>query len=737
MALTHYAPRQGRVTLAITVALGLVTFGMTSYGVQAAQPSPAQRATPAGQAPGAPGGPAFWTNGAKTGFGTARGVASKVWFTLANGRATEMFYPRIDTPSVRDSQLVVSDGATFTDREDIDTRHRTRVLDGEGLTYRVVNTARSGDYRIVKTFVTDPARSTVLVDVRFVSLTGDPYQVYVLHDPALGDDGTDDTGGGPGVRLLASQQGIGSAVAASPAFTRTSTGYRGVSDGWTDLRFDHTMDWSYVAQTPGNIVQTGETSLTGLSGHQQLTLAVGFGASRLAAGRAAHNSLVTGFPAVSSSYATGWQRYLDGLDAVPTSAKKWQQLWRVSAMVLAASEDKTYRGGFVAAPSRPWAWAYELRDIPVYHAVWSRDLYQIATGLLADGDRAAADRAMSYLWDVQQRPNGSFPQNSRLDGSEVFTSRQMDEVAFPIVLDWQLGRFGVADWQHVRRSADFLVARGPASPQERWENLGRYSPATIAAEIAGLVCAADIAKRNGATTLAKQYLATADSWRGHLDHWTRTTSGPLSSRPYFLRVSAHGNANAASKIQVPDGGPLVDQRRIVDPSFLELVRLGVLRAHDADIRNTIAVVDRALEFQTRNGPFWHRSSFDGYGEMRDGSRWRPTEEGSRQTLGRGWPLLTGERGEYQLAYHSSAQRYLDTMARSANADTGLLPEQVWDQRAPSGRGARFEPGEASFSAQPLAWTHAEFLRLAASIDAGAPVETPQVVACRYHSELCR
>jgi glucoamylase len=723
---------------ALAVAVIPGTVGLTSYGVVAAQPESASgKPSSSGVAPGAPGAPAFWTTGAKTGFGTARGLASKVWFTLANGKATEMFYPRIDTPSVRDSQLLVSDGATFTDREDADTRHRTQVLRGQGLTYRVINTARSGDYRIIKTFVTDPARSTVLVDIRFVSLTGDPYQVYVLHDPALGDDGTDDTGGGPGARLLSSQPGIGSAVAAAPGFTQTSTGYRGVSDGWTDLRFDHTMDWSYVAPQPGNIVQTGKTALTGLPGHRHLTLAVSFGASRIAAARTAHRSLLAGFPAVSSGYAAGWRRYLAGLDAVPSSAHNWQQLWRVSAMVLAASEDKTYRGGFVAAPARPWAWAYELRDIPVYHAVWSRDLYQIATGLLADGDRAAANRAMSYLWNVQQRPNGSFPQNSRLDGTDVFTSLQMDEVAFPIVLDWQLGRFGAADWQHVRRSADFLVARGPDSPQERWENLGRYSPATIAAEIAGLVCAADIAKRNGAPILARQYLTTADSWRGRLDHWTRTTSGPLSSQPYFLRVSAHGDANAASKIQVPDGGPLVDQRRIVDPSFLELVRLGVLRAHNADIRNTITVVDRALKFQTPNGPFWHRSSFDGYGEMRDGSRWRPTEDGSRQTLGRGWPLLTGERGEYELAYGSSAQRYLDTMARSADASTGLLSEQVWDRRPPSGEGARFQPGEGTFSARPLAWTHAEFLRLAASIDNGAPVETPQVVACRYHSELCR
>ena len=113
-------------------------------------------------------------------------------------------------------------------------------------------------------------------------------------------------------------------------------------------------------------------------------------------------------------------------------------------MVLAASEDKTVRGGFVAAPNRAWAWSNSLQSLAVYHAVWSRDLYQIATGLLAIGDTAAANRALDFLWTVQQRADGSFPQNSRLDGTPVFGDLQMDEVAFPIVLAHQLGRTGAS-----------------------------------------------------------------------------------------------------------------------------------------------------------------------------------------------------------------------------------------------------------------------------------------------------
>ena len=173
-------------------------------------------------------------------------------------------------------------------------------------------------------------------------------------------------------------------------------------------------------------------------------------------------------------------------------------------MVLAASEDKTVRGGFVAAPDRAWAWSNSLQFLAVYHAVWSRDLYQIATGLLAIGDDAAANRALDFLWTVQQRADGSFPQNSRLDGTPVFGDLQMDEVAFPIVLAHQLGRTGSADWAHVKKSADYVVAHGPRTPQERWENATGYSPATIAAEIAGLVCAADIATKNGDRASARR-----------------------------------------------------------------------------------------------------------------------------------------------------------------------------------------------------------------------------------------
>ncbi len=701
----------------------------------------AARAPLTGPAPGAPGTASTWVPGDKDGFGTSRGTASKVWYTLSRGKLSDVYYPRIDTPSVRDSQFVVTDGRSFTDREDTDARSRVQLLDRRSLTYRLVTTARSGKWRITKTFVTDPRRSTVLQRVRFESRTGAPLQLFLLHDPSLDMTGDNDTGGsGPGGALLSSDGSspVASAVVTRPEMTRTSSGYLGVSDGWQDLRDDHRMDWTYGADQQGNVVQTGRLPLNGLRGHRTATVAIGFGRSTGAALATANASLRRPFAAGRSAYVAGWHRYLRSIDKAPASVGSFTTEWTVSAMVLAASEDKTYRGGFVAAPGRPWAWANELQDLAVYHAVWSRDLYQIATGLLATGDRAAAGRALDYLWEHQQRPDGSFPQNSRLDGTPVFGDLQMDEVAFPIVLDWMLGRTGAADWARVKRSADYVVAHGPSTPQERWENIGGWSPATIAAEIAGLVLAADIAKTNGDTSSSSTYLDTADDWARQVQGWTATSNGPYDPKPYYLRITKNGDPDAGTQVQISDGGPLIDQRAVVDPSFLDLVRLGVKRADDPVVRSSLRVVDDRLGYRTPNGRFWHRASFDGYGERRDGSQWEPTDPGSGETIGRGWPLLSGERGEYALAAgrDRAAHRLLVTMGRAADDRSHLMAEQVWDHK-PLGSSARFPAGEPTLSAMPLAWTHAQFVRLAANLQAGRNLETPQPVACRYRSEACR
>jgi glucoamylase len=171
---------------------------------------------------------------------------------------------------------------------------------------------------------------------------------------------------------------------------------------------------------------------------------------------------------------------------------------------------------------------------------------------------------------------------------------------------------------------------------------------------------------------------------------------------------------------------------VVDPSFLELVRLGVLRANDPVVRNSLKVVDAQLAVDTANGRFWHRASFDGYGETATGAPWdfnNPPD--SFVTHGRAWPLLNGERGEYDLARLApeDAQRQLATMARTVNSGY-LMAEQVWDLTPPAGQPG-FAPGTPTTSATPLAWTHAQYIRLAQDIAAGRIVEQPAPVAERY------
>ncbi len=692
-----------------------------------------------GGAPGGPGDKPTWAPSDKDGFGTAKSTASKVWFTLENGDLSEVYYPNLSTPSVRDLQFVVSDGKTFAERETDSTTHTTRLADQKSLVYKQVNTEKSRRWRITKTYVTDPARATVMVNVDFESLTGQPYKVYALYNPRLSNgasDKLDDSGRTQGTALTASDAKTGSALVASPAFTATSSGYLGKSDGWQDLKSDHTMDWHYDSAKKGNIVQTGQTALTGVGVHRRLTLSLGLGAKDSTALTTARTSLKSGFGAVAWAYARGWHGYVDGLRRPPASLRTPQEraIYRSSQMVLASLEDKTYRGAFVASPTMPWSWGFndDLENPSgAYHLVWARDLYEKANGLLADGDRAAAGRALTYLLDTQQKADGSFPQNSTVAGVPHWTNTQLDEVADPIILAWQLGKHDSGTWSHVKRAADYIVAKGPKTPQERWENQDGYSPATIASEIAGLVCAADIAKANGQAKTAKAYLATADEWHAKVKSWTVTKTGPFSSKPYFLRLTKDGKPDTGTKYNVGDSGPdNVDQRAIVDPSFLELVRLGVLSPDDAAVTNSLKVVDAKLGEKTPTGEFWHRYNFDGYGEQADGGPWNiGFDPGSQKTRGRLWPLFAGERGEYEIAAGQRADARLTAMAATANSGD-LLAEQVWDNEAPAGNPG-FKAGTPTLSATPLGWSHGEYLRLAWTIAAGRPIGTPSVVACRY------
>ncbi len=433
---------------------------------------------------------------------------------------------------------------------------------------------------------------------------------------------------------------------------------------------------------------------------------------------------------------------------MPASAAAVEDQYLASALVLAAAEDKRNRGALVASPSAPWVWGDEVEDLSspsgAYHLVWSRDAYQFGTALWAMGDHAAARRIVDWLFGVQQKPDGSFPQNSDVQGTPVWGELQLDEVALPIVLAGLVGKDDDETWQGVRKAAGFLMEfrdeetgrRAPYSPQERWENQSGYSPNSIAAQISGLVVAADMARERGKQALAQEWLDTADRWQRKVEGWTVTTNGPLSEDPYFLRLTKNGDPDTASPYPMGDGGPeSVDQREVVDPSFLDLVRYGITAPDDPAVESTLPVIDRELGFTTPNGQFWHRFSHDGYGETRDGGQWEITEPGTDETLGRGWPLLTGERGEYAVTAGEDGAPYLATMAAASGA-SDMISEQVWDGRPPTGERC-CAPGEGTRAATPLVWSHAGLVRLAWTIEQGAPVDQQEVVADRYRREPMR
>ncbi len=732
----------GRVRVPVRLAVVL-----TTAAALAAVPSFASAAArTSGPAPGGPGKTAPYLPSDKVGFGTAQSRASNVWYTLApGGGAGELYYPTLDTPASRRLGFVVADKHGHATSVDSVGTHRTTLTGAgrRGLTYTQTDTGPHSAWRLTTTWVTDPRRPTLLVHVRFRSLDHAARRLYALYEPTLSNTPSDDKGSTVRRALLASDAHAGSALLARPAFTATSVGYRGVNGGWADLRAHGVLTHHYTSAAAGNLVQTGRTALTGVHGHDAMTLAVGLGPTASTALRNARLSTATAFRRTAASYAAGWSRYLSRLHRPPPSLRTTQERreYLVSALVLAASEDKRNPGAYVASPSMPWSWGDAKTQSPSgpYHLVWSRDLYEIATALIADGDVAGANRALTFLFDRQQKADGSFPQNSSVNGKPFWTGLQLDEVADPIVLAYQLHRTGPSDWAHVKKAADFIVSfkqdghSAPWTPQERWENQDGYSPATIASEIAGLVCAAQIARHNGDPASAKRYLATADSWHAHLKGWTATTNGPYSTKAYFLRLTKDGQPNKGTTYSIGDGGPgAADQRTVVDPSFLELVRLGVLPAGDPTVRNSIKVVDKELSYQTPRGQFWHRASFDGYGEQANGGEWFiSTTTDTFATRGRGWPLLTGERGEYEIASGdlSAAAGRLRTMAATANSG-GLLPEQVWDNAAPGGTKG-FTPGTPTFSATPLAWTHAQFIRLAQDLAHRQVSETPAPVAARY------
>src|SRR6266699_796539 len=713
-------------------------------------------------------------------LGTARNTTSKVWFTIANGVLSDVYYPTIDNTNVETLQYIVTDGSTFTDLQTRDTTYTVQSLskNSNALDCEVTTTAKSGKYRIVTDYLTDPGQNTLVMNVHFIALVGNPsaYQLYVRYDPSIngnggggsgnggGDTGTNDNSTGHIVPIAfdtnTTSQAVNrtyavpvySALDASTPFTQVSNGFAGQpSDGLVQLEASHNLTAIYSQANDGNLVQTAQANI---SRDGMFKLALGFGASQSAAVGAAEASLSTQFSQLQKSYESGWGAYDNGLNTPPPNFKgatgeQWHQLvseYYLSANVVKASEDKTFPGAIVASLASPWGQAISAGDpnntfFGSYREVFARDLYEAWTGLLLDGDLATARAAVNFLFNDQQLADGSMPRNSLLNGKaapDTFNT-QLDEVSYPIIMAYQLNMTNADLYQnHIKTAANFVISHGPSFGPERWEEQGGYSPSTISAEIAGLVAAADIAKVNGDTQSAQIWLGVADDWQRSLEGWTVTTTCSLASHPYFIRLSKTGDPNAAISYNVGNGGPTLDQRTVIDAGFLELVRLGLKAANDTAVTESLPVVDATIKTNTPSGPGWHRYNGDGYGDgASDGHPWAPSGKGT----GHLWPLLTEERGEYDVsAGQTSAATMLLTTMQNFASGVGLIPEQDWElpNLAPSPYGTDptvasigFQDGHPAGSAAPLTWSAGVYVRLLRDIVANKVLEQPADTYNRY------
>lgn len=759
-------------------------------------------------APGAPGSAPTWSYAGKTGIGTsyeqylagqfndnaATGTVSKVWFSLAQGIVTETMWGLIHHAQLREMQFVVQ-GDNFVDLEQtathssIDYLHKDAAGRPLSLAYKIVNTAKNGQYEIEKHIFTDPESQALIMRSYFRALA-DNLTVYLYVDPAIGNTGSDDQAQIVQQHLHASEGTSHLTVLSQPAFVNANVGFVGKSDGLTELTQQGKLSQWYqtTGDSKGNVAALAQLPAVKKGEQVQWDIVLGFGHSQVESLQQAQQPLQRGLAQVLAHYngegdAIGWEDYLANLPhlktLIPTTMDQGKLLY-ASALVLKAQEDKTHAGALIASLSNPWG---EMKSAAKsetgYKAVWPRDFYQVAMAMLALGDTETPKVAFEYLQKVQvtaQTPGyqgapGWFLQKTHVDGTLEWIGIQLDQTAMPIMLGWNLWQAGLLNQEELRTwyqrmlkpAADFLARGGkvsldwnqleltpPFTQQERWEEQAGYSPSTIAAVIAGLVTAAEIATATGDASSAELYLAQADQYSATLEAKTFTRNGNLNTTPsdgqYYLRINSNTDVADKSLLEDRNGQGQINESDVVDGGFLELVRYGVRSPLDPAVLATLGELDDQslpdalrvkYEFRFEGVstplPGWRRYGLDGYGEdIQTGLAYAagPGQTNTPGQRGRVWPILSGERGHYQLAALLAQQaatqpltpeqvrplreQYVQALEKFAN--TGLmLPEQVWDNVG-TNHHYQYKAGEGTNGATPLAWSHAEYIKLLRSIE---------------------
>ncbi|MBN9333823.1 glucan 1,4-alpha-glucosidase [Devosia sp.] len=689
-------------------------------------------------APGTPGISPRWTSSAKSGVGTALSRKSPVWFTLSHGILNEVYYPRVDSACTRDFELLIVGPDGYFSEEKRDCDSTTAHLEDGVPAFCVTNVARDGRYRIEKQIISDPARPSLLQRIVFTPLVGElaEYRVFALVAPHLVNAGMGNSAWISEQRdvtlLFASGRSRYLALGSSLPWRSRSVGYVGNSDGFQQLAETGRLDPQYQRADDGNVAMIAEI---GFAEQNTVDLVLGFGQSETEAGEHVLASLRSGWDTAHAEYCRNWRDWQGSLRDLGHAEPGQTDSYRVSTAILASHRAVDRPGAVVASLSIPWGMSKGDDDMGGYHLVWPRDLVETAGGFLAAGDHREALNILEYLREVQLA-SGHWAQNMWLDGRPYWRGVQMDECAFPILLVDLLHRNDALTGQAlarylpmVRNAAGYIIANGPASRQDRWEEDGGYNPFTLAVEIAALLAAAGLLDDESSTHLRE----TADCWNEQIENWTFVgdPDPALGVAGYYARMGtdlATDIAGAGTGVTIIRnqviGKSELPSRQVLSPDALALVRFGLRAATDPRIVDTVRMIDATLKVDLPQGPLWYRYTGDGYGEHEDGSAFDGTGQG------RAWPLLAGERAHYELCAGrpAEAEKLLKTLEASASVE-GLLPEQSWDADDIPDR--ELFRGRASGSAMPLVWAHAEHIKLLRSIADGTVFDKPPQTHARY------
>lgn len=724
-------------------------------------------------------------------FSTASPTApiSKVWFSLGQDRITEVMWGLIHEAQIREIRYVLVGPEGVLEPTSVSAApliESYEQAEGPTAVHTITQNFDSGETKLVLVTYTDPDEQTLVSSFALESNRTD-LRLFACIDPALANTGSGDRAwveagdvySQDGQSVMAIGAGAGDDLVRSVGFVGTTDTLSAALGGQV---YDDTGD------QPGNVEVLVELARTG-KGHTEGALLIGFGEDVAGAKAAMEATGKRGPRTVLDAYRAGWREYVNALEdltKLAAMAEDGGALAYMSAINLKIMEDKTHAGALIASLSNPWGeTAPAVEPQTGYKAVWPRDFFQVASALVALGDTDTALAAYRYLPTVQvteKTPGNSgvsgwFLQKTHVDGKLEWVAIQQDQTAMPIMLGWKLWDAGLISDKEMAESyltmlkpaADFLVDGGRPSllwntqfeaslgytQQERWEEQEGYSPSTVAAVISGLVSASKLAERFGDAADAARYLKAADQLESNLESWMFTTEGALGDGAYFIRITRNRDPNDGASLSGNNGRPGLPETQIVDAGFLELVRYGVRAWNAPSILESLEELDAPHEDNLRvryglgnDHVGWRRYGNDGYGE--DGQGGTNYHQNNGQNTpgqrGRVWPFFAGERGHYEIARLEAldgqfGDRHPDVTAAEksirqliasmeACANPGLsLPEQVWDGVGPNPFG--YELGEGTNTATPLAWTHAEYVKLLRSFADRQVWDQYPIVQSRY------